>query len=59
MAMVRSKNNLARRQAAGPGWLRPYAALSAFDYRPRNQYIEGDKAAPGAADGKGWATWFD
>jgi hypothetical protein len=44
-----------RRPAAAPGRLRPYAATAAFDYRPRNQYIRGDKAAPGAADGKGWA----
>jgi hypothetical protein len=45
-----------RRPAPAPGGLRPYAVISAFDYRPRNQYIRGDKAAPGAADGKGWAT---
>jgi hypothetical protein len=45
-----------RRQAPAPGWLRAYAVISAFDYRPRNQYIRGDKAAPGAADKKGWAT---
>jgi hypothetical protein len=46
-----------RRLMPTPGWLRPYAVIiSAFDYRPRNQYIRGDKAAPGAADEKGWAT---
>jgi hypothetical protein len=45
-----------RRQAPTPGWLRRHAVISAFDYRPRNQYIRGDKAAPGAADEKGWAT---
>jgi hypothetical protein len=42
--------------ALAPNRLRAHAALSAFDYRPPKQYIRGDEAAPGAADGKGWAT---
>jgi hypothetical protein len=45
-----------RRPAILRGRLPPYAAIRAFDYRSRNQYIRGTRAAPAAADGKGWAT---